>query len=131
MILIIIITAHCLSAADFGEKDPEITVGISAALGSIANEAMSSDLITSDDYQTCILPDAGHLKLSTNRVLREIEVLLKNKPEKIDVFIAILKREGPPISHLGDAISKPNRSHISSSLSLLHSQRTRTGALLN
>lgn len=79
---------------------------ISGSLNEISTKAMAEKIITSQEWQSCCLPDSDGSHTHTLAILTAIQTVIHLDPSKIYEFINILDEEGPPISNLADNLSK-------------------------
>ena len=102
---------NCNSSSDIRINAPTISTGITASLSSIAMGVAAAGLITFSECQASIQGDAKKETKSTIMVLNEVFKEINRDKGVLDVFLGILRRMGPPISHYCEPIGELALSH--------------------
>lgn len=97
---------NCNSSGDIRINAPNISIGITASLGSIAMGAAAEGLITYSECQASTQGDAKKETSHTNMVLDGVFKEINRDKGVLNEFLGILRKMGPPISHYCEPIGK-------------------------
>ena len=85
-------------------RQERIKSSIQSSLNTIAIKMMSQNMITDDEFDAITDPDSSHSKRHLTEIFRTLREAIKQKPEKFQTLLKVLREMGPPISSLAQDI---------------------------
>ena len=92
------ISGECENSEELREEITTISTILQSNLTSIAPAVYKKDIITEAEYDMIMDPAAKHSTRCTTKIFKDVRVLIKKDPTKMEAFISAIIAMGKPIS---------------------------------